>query len=78
MQVLEVFKYAPDFPPAPASSVYHGWVTRGCASWSFLMRWRTSMMYAIIAKGYPWITPFLLCKKWPDPSSVSRTTRVYQ
>ena len=34
------------------------------------------MMYAIIAKGYPWITPFLLCKKWPDLSSVFCTTRV--
>ena len=35
------------------------------------------MPYAIMDKGSPWITPSLLCKKWPDPSS-SRTTRVDQ
>ena len=36
------------------------------------------MPYEFMAKGPPWVMPYLLCKKWPDPSSVSRTTRVDQ
>ena len=42
------------------------------------MRGRTYMMYVIMAKGSPWVTPSLLCKKWPDPSSVPITTRLAQ
>ena len=36
------------------------------------------MLYAIMARGSPWITPSLLCKKWPDPSAVFLTTSVDQ
>ena len=36
------------------------------------------MLYAIMDKGSPWVTLSLLCKKWPDLSSVLRTTRVAQ
>ena len=36
------------------------------------------MPYAIMAKGYPWVTPYLICKKWPDPTSEYCTNRVSQ
>ena len=36
------------------------------------------MPYAIMYRGYPWFTPYLLCNNWPDPSSVLRTTIVDQ
>ena len=36
------------------------------------------MPYAIMARGYPWVALSLLCKKWPDPYLVSRTTSVDQ
>ena len=36
------------------------------------------MPCAIMARGSPWVTPSLLCKKWPDPSPVSLTTSVAQ
>ena len=65
-------------PPVPVSSVYHIWVTKKCASWISLIRGRTPMMYAIMAKKSPWFTPSLLCNKCPDPSYMSRTTRVAQ
>ena len=35
------------------------------------------MPYSIMAKGYPWVMPSLLCKKWFYPNT-SRTTRVAQ
>ena len=31
-----------------------------------------------MARGSPWVTPSLLCNKWPDPSPVSLTTSVAQ
>ena len=50
----------------------------GHASWSYLMRGRTPMPYAIMARGSPWVTTSFPLKKWPDPSYVSRTTRLAQ
>ena len=35
------------------------------------------MPYAILVRGYPWVTPSLLCNKWPDPYKYC-TTRVSQ
>ena len=63
---------------APAPSVHHVWVKQGCAYCSYWMRGSTPMPYAIMAKGSPWVTPYLIFKKWPDPSSNSCTTRVAQ
>ena len=34
------------------------------------------MPYVIMAKDSPRVTPSLLCKKWPEPTAVSCTTRV--
>ena len=67
-------------PKSPPSvlPVYHGWVTQGCAYQSSPMRGMTHIMYTIMAEGYPWVMPSLLCKKWPDLSSMSHTTRVAQ
>ena len=34
------------------------------------------MPYVIMARRSPWVTPSLLCKKWPDPSPMSLSTSV--
>ena len=51
-------------PPDPSSSLYHGWVT---LRWDVRRSWisgRTPMTYAIMARGFPWVTPYLLQSKW--------------
>ena len=62
----------------PAS---HNRGTRMARGWdprSSLMRGRTPIPYAIMARGSPWVTPSLIYKKLPEPSPVSRTTSVAQ
>ena len=44
-----VFTHSPSPPPAPVSSAYHSWVTRGYLPPISRMRGRTPMMYTIIA-----------------------------
>ena len=42
------------------------------------MRGGGPVPYTIMARGSHWVTPSLLCKKLPDLSSLSCTTRVAQ
>ena len=50
----------PPPPPFPVSSTYHGWVMWGCDYQSSLIRGRNPMLYAIMDKGYPLVTPSLI------------------
>ena len=65
------------WPPSHTFLAYQFYVTWGCMLRISRMSGRIPMPYYIMAKGYPWVVTYFLCKKWPD-TPTSRTTRVTQ
>ena len=79
MQVLKMLTDVGELsPPALVLSAYQGCVTRGWDPQISLLRGSTLITYSIMSRGSPWVTPSLLCKKWPEPSPVSCATSVAQ
>ena len=67
------FSIIANVPKTMALSAYQGWVTSGMSRLILLISGRMPIPYAIIAIGYPCVTPSLLCRKLDIPFPFRKT-----